>query len=114
MCTHARARGSGGQKVKKYPAVTSRNELKQGQARVTLARAIYSSAQILLLDDVSLLMAPKDHNALMHSSKVFAALDVHTSQWIVNNCFRGKLVAGRTIIMAVCRKSFSVLHPKSM
>ncbi|KAH0838658.1 P-loop containing nucleoside triphosphate hydrolase protein [Lanmaoa asiatica] len=50
--------------------------------RITLARVIYSSAEILLLDDV------------------FAALDVHTSQWIVNHCFRGKLVKGRTIIMA--------------
>ncbi|KAG9314718.1 hypothetical protein JVU11DRAFT_5527 [Chiua virens] len=51
------------------------------KARITLARAIYSSAQILLLDDV------------------FAALDVHTSQWIVEHCFRGKLMMGRTIIM---------------
>ncbi|KAF8446359.1 P-loop containing nucleoside triphosphate hydrolase protein, partial [Boletus edulis BED1] len=51
------------------------------QARITLARAIYSSAQVLLLDDV------------------FAALDVQTSQWIVDHCFRGKLVKGRTIIM---------------
>ncbi|KAF8557389.1 P-loop containing nucleoside triphosphate hydrolase protein [Imleria badia] len=51
------------------------------KARITLARAIYSSAQILLLDDV------------------FAALDVHTSQWIVNHCFRGNLVKGRTIIL---------------
>ncbi|KAG6371568.1 ABC transporter type 1, transmembrane domain-containing protein [Boletus reticuloceps] len=51
------------------------------KARITLARAIYSSAQVLLLDDV------------------FAALDVQTSQWIVDHCFRGKLVKGRTIIM---------------
>ncbi|KAG9310261.1 P-loop containing nucleoside triphosphate hydrolase protein [Chiua virens] len=50
-------------------------------ARITLARAIYSSAQVLLLDDV------------------FAALDVQTSQWIVEHCFRGRLMMRRTIIM---------------
>ncbi|KZP30958.1 P-loop containing nucleoside triphosphate hydrolase protein [Athelia psychrophila] len=51
------------------------------KARITLARAIYSSAEILLLDDV------------------LAALDVHTSKWIVDNCFTGDLVQGRTIIL---------------
>ncbi|KAJ7759560.1 P-loop containing nucleoside triphosphate hydrolase protein, partial [Mycena metata] len=51
------------------------------KARVTLARAIYSKAEILLLDDV------------------LAALDVHTSKWIVEKCFSGDLVAGRTVIL---------------
>ncbi|KAJ7093000.1 hypothetical protein B0H15DRAFT_972793 [Mycena belliarum] len=51
------------------------------KARCTLARAIYSKAEILLLDDV------------------LAALDVHTSKWIVENCFGGDLVRGRTIIL---------------
>ncbi|KAF9560869.1 multidrug resistance-associated ABC transporter [Agrocybe pediades] len=51
------------------------------KARVTLARAIYSRAQILLLDDV------------------FAALDVHTSVWIAERCFEGDLVRGRTVIL---------------
>ncbi|TFK33331.1 hypothetical protein BDQ12DRAFT_700806 [Crucibulum laeve] len=51
------------------------------KARITLARAIYSHAKILLLDDV------------------FSALDVHTSKWIITHCFRGKLVKGRTILM---------------
>ncbi|KAH7906916.1 P-loop containing nucleoside triphosphate hydrolase protein [Hygrophoropsis aurantiaca] len=51
------------------------------KARVTLARAIYSSAQILLLDDV------------------LAALDVHTSKWIVNKCLAGDLVQGRTVLL---------------
>ncbi|KAF8963033.1 multidrug resistance-associated ABC transporter [Flammula alnicola] len=50
-------------------------------ARVTLARAIYSQAKIILLDDV------------------LAALDVHTSAWIVDKCFRGDLVKGRTILL---------------
>ncbi|EMD39557.1 hypothetical protein CERSUDRAFT_111872 [Gelatoporia subvermispora B] len=51
------------------------------KARITLARAVYSSAEILLLDDV------------------LAALDVHTAKWIVDKCFTGDLVRGRTVIL---------------
>ncbi|TFK76776.1 hypothetical protein BDN72DRAFT_873327 [Pluteus cervinus] len=51
------------------------------KARVTLARAIYSKAKIILLDDV------------------LAALDVHTAKWIIDKCFSGDLVEGRTIIL---------------
>ncbi|KAJ6612668.1 multidrug resistance-associated ABC transporter [Mycena sp. CBHHK59/15] len=51
------------------------------KARCTLARAIYSKAEVLLLDDV------------------LAALDVHTSKWIVEKCLNGDLVQGRTIIL---------------
>lgn len=53
------------------------------QARITLARALYSPAEILLLDDV------------------LAALDVHTSKWIVDKCFRGDLVRDRTVLLVV-------------
>ncbi|KAI6136946.1 hypothetical protein F5141DRAFT_1077700 [Pisolithus sp. B1] len=49
--------------------------------RVTLARAVYSDAEILLLDDV------------------LAALDVHTSKWIVEKCFAGDLLKNRTVIL---------------
>ncbi|KAF9243741.1 P-loop containing nucleoside triphosphate hydrolase protein [Melanogaster broomeanus] len=51
------------------------------KARVTLARAVYSHAQILLLDDV------------------LAALDVHTAKWIVDKCFAGDLIKDRTVIL---------------
>ncbi|KAL0569937.1 hypothetical protein V5O48_012021, partial [Marasmius crinis-equi] len=51
------------------------------KARITLARAIYSSAAIILLDDV------------------LAALDVHISKWVVEKCLKGDLVRGRTIIL---------------
>ncbi|KAH7101421.1 ATP-binding cassette transporter [Auriculariales sp. MPI-PUGE-AT-0066] len=51
------------------------------KARITLARAIYSRAEILLLDDV------------------LAALDVHTAKWVVDKCLRGDLVKGRTVIL---------------
>ncbi|RPD53734.1 P-loop containing nucleoside triphosphate hydrolase protein [Lentinus tigrinus ALCF2SS1-7] len=51
------------------------------KARITLARAVYSSAEVLLLDDV------------------LAALDVHTGHWIVDKCFKGDLIRGRTVIL---------------
>ncbi|KAJ7286214.1 hypothetical protein C8J57DRAFT_1446843 [Mycena rebaudengoi] len=51
------------------------------KARITLARAVYSDAAILLLDDV------------------LAALDVHTAKWIVDKCLRGDLIKGRTVIL---------------
>jgi len=51
---------------------------------VTLARAIYSHAGVVLLDDI------------------LAALDVHTSAWIVEKCLKGDLVKGRTILLVVC------------
>lgn len=34
-------------------------------------------------------------------SQVLAALDVHTAKWIVEKCFRGDLVRGRTVILVV-------------
>ena len=53
------------------------------KARVTLARAIYSRAQVLILDDI------------------LAALDVHTAKWIVQKCLQGDLVRGRTVLLVV-------------
>jgi hypothetical protein len=35
------------------------------------------------------------------SNKVLAALDVHTSKWIVDKCFKGDLVRGRTVLLVV-------------
>ncbi|KAJ6466832.1 multidrug resistance-associated ABC transporter [Mycena sanguinolenta] len=51
------------------------------KARITLARALFSTADIVLLDDV------------------FSALDVHTANSIVERVFNGDLVLGRTIIL---------------
>ncbi|OSX68144.1 hypothetical protein POSPLADRAFT_1043275 [Postia placenta MAD-698-R-SB12] len=50
-------------------------------ARVTLARAVYSKAEILLLDDI------------------LAALDVHTAHHIMEHCLKGDLIRGRTILL---------------
>lgn len=51
------------------------------QARLTLARALYSPASIVLLDDV------------------LAALDVHTAKYIVNHALQGDLIRGRTVLL---------------
>ncbi|KAL7411452.1 hypothetical protein BDY24DRAFT_353656 [Mrakia frigida] len=52
------------------------------KARITLARAVYSKAKILLLDDV------------------LSALDAHTTKWIVEECFGSELLKGRTVLLA--------------
>ncbi|EIN07973.1 P-loop containing nucleoside triphosphate hydrolase protein [Punctularia strigosozonata HHB-11173 SS5] len=51
------------------------------KARITLARAVYSDAQVILLDDI------------------LAALDVHTARHIVDKCLRGDIVNGRTVLL---------------
>ncbi|KAF7316261.1 Multidrug resistance-associated ABC transporter protein [Mycena indigotica] len=51
------------------------------KARVSLARAVYSRASILLLDDV------------------LSAVDAHTAQHLYNNCLRGELMKNRTVIL---------------
>ncbi|KAJ7072752.1 P-loop containing nucleoside triphosphate hydrolase protein [Mycena amicta] len=51
------------------------------KARITLARCVYSSAQILLLDDP------------------LAALDIKTATAIVDDCLGGDLINGRTVLL---------------
>ncbi|KZT60642.1 hypothetical protein CALCODRAFT_553559 [Calocera cornea HHB12733] len=51
------------------------------KARITLARAVYSPARILLLDDV------------------VSALDVHTARWVVEKCLQGDLIKDRTVLL---------------
>ncbi|KAI5201784.1 P-loop containing nucleoside triphosphate hydrolase protein [Aureobasidium subglaciale] len=55
------------------------------KARVALARAVYSRAKILLLDDP------------------LSALDQQTAESIVAKCFGGDLVEGRTVILVTHR-----------
>lgn len=38
---------------------------------------------------------------LLIALQVLAALDVHTAKLIVNKCFRGELLRGRTVILVV-------------
>ncbi|KAF9051842.1 multidrug resistance-associated ABC transporter [Panaeolus papilionaceus] len=51
------------------------------KARVSLARAVYSRASILFLDDV------------------LSAVDAHTAHHLFNECLRGDLMKGRTVIL---------------
>ncbi|KAL5499194.1 hypothetical protein ACEPAH_1712 [Sanghuangporus vaninii] len=51
------------------------------KARISLARAIYSRASVLLLDDV------------------LSAVDVHTAHHLFHECLRGELVHDRTIVL---------------
>ncbi|EXJ67637.1 ATPase [Cladophialophora psammophila CBS 110553] len=55
------------------------------KARVALARAVYSRAKILLLDDP------------------LSALDQQTAEWIVARCFCGSLMEGRIIVLVTHR-----------
>lgn len=77
---------SGGQKVRFLHVAEERFAYRPfPQARVSLARAVYSSGQILLVDDI------------------LSALDVHTARSIVDDCFGGDLVRGRTVILVVSK-----------
>lgn len=49
--------------------------------RVSLARALYSPSSTLLLDDI------------------FSALDTHTTSLVYERCFRGGLLANRTVVL---------------
>ncbi|KAG5641131.1 hypothetical protein DXG03_005945 [Asterophora parasitica] len=51
------------------------------KARVSLARAVYSRASILLLDDV------------------LSAVDAHTAHHLYHKCLKGDLMQGRTVIL---------------
>ncbi|GAA5926134.1 hypothetical protein JCM3775_005214 [Rhodotorula graminis] len=51
------------------------------KARVSLARAVYSRASVLLLDDV------------------LSAVDAHTAAHIYENCLKGPLLKNRTVIL---------------
>jgi len=63
------------------PCLVSSRRSGGQKARISLARAVYSDAQILLLDSV------------------LEALDVTTSRWIVEKLFRSDLLTGRTVIL---------------
>lgn len=55
------------------------------RARVALARAVYSQARVLLLDDP------------------FSALDHHTAETIMRKCFGGSLLKDRTVVLVTHR-----------
>jgi ABC-type sulfate/molybdate transport systems ATPase subunit len=62
--------------------------------RVTLARAVYSRAEILILEDV------------------FSATDSHVSRWIFDKCLVGEICEGRTRILVTHNWSLVRRHAK--
>ncbi|CAE7211925.1 unnamed protein product [Rhizoctonia solani] len=62
------------------------------KARVSLARAVYSRASILLLDDV------------------LSAVDAHTASHLFEECLRGPLMNGRTVILVSHHVQASKYH----
>lgn len=63
---------------------------------MTLARALYSRAGIILLDDI------------------FSAVDVHVGQFILKNALVGKLSRGRTCILATHHLTLCKNYVKSI
>ena len=78
---------SGGQSAFLPPHVslcstkTDPDPIRRAEARISLARAIYSSAKYVLLDDV------------------LSAVDSHTAQHLVANCLRGEIMRHRTCVL---------------
>ncbi|KAF5366950.1 hypothetical protein D9757_010850 [Collybiopsis confluens] len=66
------------------------------RARIALARAIYSPAQVILLDDP------------------LAAVDMHTAQHLVKNCFASNLVRGRTVLLVTHHFRLVIQHMEKM
>jgi ABC-type multidrug transport system fused ATPase/permease subunit len=64
------------------------------RARVALARAVYSQAKILFLDDP------------------LSALDQQTAESIVNDCFLGPLMEGRTVLLVTHRQELVIESAK--
>ncbi|KAF8311050.1 ATP-binding cassette transporter [Clavulina sp. PMI_390] len=64
------------------------------KARISLARAVYSKAQVVLLDDV------------------LSALDVHTARSIVRECFAGSLLYGRTVVLVTHNIALTAKYAK--
>ena len=62
--------------------------------RISLARALYSKAHHVLLDDC------------------LSAVDSHTGQWILNHCITGDLMRDRTCILVTHNVAMSMPHAK--
>ena len=66
---------------------------------VSLARAVYSRASVLLLDDV--LSAGEYHyiSLLIEQDLISLLVDAHTAHHLYHECLKGDLMRGRTIIL---------------
>lgn len=77
----------------------SRTLLTHSQARITLARAVYSNASILLLDDVFAPLVSASHRIERRALRDIQ--DIHTAKSIANRLFSGNLLRDRTVIVVV-------------
>ena len=64
--------------------------------RISLARAVYSKAHHVLLDDC------------------LSAVDSHTGHWILDHCITGDLMRDRTCVLVTHNVAMSVLHAKNV
>ena len=79
-------------------ASASRIVLKLTLFSVSLARAVYSRASILLLDDVlSAGMLPSYPLLFVYLSQ--SIVDAHTAHHLYHECLKGELMQGRTVIL---------------
>lgn len=62
--------------------------------RITVARAVYSRAGILIMDDI------------------FSAVDAHVSRHILENCLAGSICKGRTVILVTHHLSLVEKHAR--
>jgi ABC-type methionine transport system ATPase subunit len=69
------------------------------KARIALARAVYSSAETVLLDDVLAALVSIMLCVSFVLCTNLAIQDVHTAAWIVNKCLNGDLLRGRTVVL---------------
>jgi hypothetical protein len=65
---------------------------------VSLARAVYSRASILLLDDV-LSAGMSNHLTPLNRCIHNMAVDAHTAHHLYHECLKGELMKGRTVIL---------------
>lgn len=65
---------------------------------VSLARAVYSRAATLLLDDGECSITQTRGEGLTWNP-VLSAVDAHTAHAIMENCLTGPITAGRTILL---------------
>ena len=69
------------------------------KARVSLARAVYSRAAVLLLDDVLSAGTCWLRSLRCNCLYQICAVDAHTARHLFNECLKGDLMRGRTVIL---------------
>jgi ABC-type methionine transport system ATPase subunit len=69
------------------------------KARVALARAVYARTQVVLMDDVLSGKCVVSFTSSANINPRLAAVDSHTAEEIVQQCFLGPLMRHRTVVL---------------